>query len=146
MVAGMRSIFFVALLAGCGGKKDTGGGTPTTPPASHRAAADASLKPAGSGWFCTTATSGPNAARGGGCFREEQTCKDTIAEPYEDGTVYGPCTPQPTAFCHTQFFVPDNARDFFCRPTMEKCTLVADDWAIADGSDYRDVSTCAEWD
>jgi hypothetical protein len=142
----MRSILAIALLAaacGGGGKKDPGTTTPSTP---NRPAADAALEPPGAGWFCTTATSGPNAAIGGGCFRDEQTCKDTIAEPYEDGTVYAPCTAQPTAFCHTHLFVPAGTRDFFCRPTMERCTRVADDWANPEGSDYRDVSSCAEWD
>jgi hypothetical protein len=149
MVARMRTILAtaIAILAaasGCGGgAKNT---STTTHETTSRPPADATLKPAGTGWFCTTPTAGPRVELAGGCFRDEQTCNDTIATPFEDGTVYGPCTAQPTAFCHTQLFVPGNTRDFACSPTQARCDLVSADWANPAGSDYRDVSICAAWD
>ena len=125
----MRWSLAIFLAAACGGATPKPGGS------AGRAPADATLRPDGDGWFCTQQTAG----RGGGCFRDEAACTAVRDDSY------APCAPQPTAYCHTHVFVPDEARDFFCLPTEAMCEARVADWSQPP-TDYRALSACAAWD
>lgn len=101
-------------LTACGAASTTPSGPPT-----------ASLKPAGTGWYCVVTD-------GGKCFREQDRCAKR-----------GPCTPQPIAWCVS--WKENGDQESWCYRNSEECEGGARVRAKQPKS-YSNVSTCGEWD
>lgn len=97
------SSFAIVLLVGCGPSMPSGANSPTNGKYRHPPA-DVSLKPAGSGWFCTYHADRadihhdpePSYAP---CFRTEAECD---AQVNRNVRVFATCEATPTAFCYTR--------------------------------------------
>lgn len=75
----------------------------------------------GQGWSCYKSRDNTSGVWESACFRTLEECRKDMRQYDQSAAWFGPCTPQPQAFCHYIWPSIGSDAQYYCFAEMDEC-------------------------